>query len=47
MVDLSDLAGPRARFAPDPKNLPQVTVTLTLLSAYDVLTAASAARAPA
>jgi len=36
------LADLRARFAPDPEALPQVTVTLTPLSAYDVLTAAPA-----
>ena len=36
------LADLRARFAPDPDALPQVTVTLTPLSAYDVLTAAPA-----
>lgn len=41
------LADLRARFAPDPEALPQVTVTLTPLSAYDVLTAASAEGAPA
>lgn len=41
---LTDL---RARFAPDPEALPQVTVTLTPLSAYDVLTAASAEGVPA
>jgi hypothetical protein len=34
------LADLRARFAPDPEALPQVTVTLTPLSAYDILTAA-------
>lgn len=37
---MPDLAELRARFAPDPEALPQVTVTLTPLSAYDVLTAA-------
>lgn len=31
----------RARFAPDPEALPHVTVTMTPLSAYDALTAAS------
>lgn len=36
------LADLRERFAPDPEALPQVTVTLTPLSAYDVLTAAPA-----
>jgi hypothetical protein len=36
--DLQDL---RARFAPDPEALPHVTVTMTPLSAYDALTAAS------
>ena len=44
MPDLADL---RARFAPDPEALPQVTVTLTPLSAYDVLTAAPTEEAPA
>ena len=44
---LPDLADLRARFAPDAGALPQVTVTLTPLSAYDVLTAASAEGAPA
>lgn len=44
---LPDLADLRARFAPDPEALPQVTVTLTPLSAYDVLTAAPAEGAPA
>ena len=39
---LPDLADLRVRFAPDPDALPQVTVTLTPLSAYDVLTAAPA-----
>ncbi len=39
---IPDLADLRARFAPDPEALPQVTVTLTPLSAYDVLTAAPA-----
>ena len=37
---LPDLAGIRARFQPDPEALPQVTVTMTPLSDYDVLTAA-------
>lgn len=45
--DLPDLADLRARFAPAPEALPQVTVTLTPLSAYDVLTAAPAEGAPA
>lgn len=38
---LPTLADLRDRFAPDPDALPQVTVTLTPLSAYDVLTAAA------
>ncbi|MFG1366055.1 IS21 family transposase [Xanthobacter sp. V7C-1B] len=38
MPDLREL---RARFAPDPEALPHVTVTMTPLSAYDALTAAS------
>ena len=37
---MPDLAGLRARFTPDPQALPQVMVSLTPLSAYDVLTAA-------
>lgn len=45
--DLPDLADLRARFAPDPEALPQVTVSMTALSAYDVLTAAPAEGAPA
>lgn len=45
--DLPDLADLRARFAPAPEALPQVTVTLTPLSAYDVLTAAPAEGAAA
>ncbi len=45
--DLPDLADLRARFAPDPEVLPKVTVTLTPLSAYDVLTAAPTVGAPA
>ena len=45
--DLPDLADLRARLAPAPEALPQVTVTLTPLSAYDVLTAAPAEGAPA
>jgi hypothetical protein len=45
--DLPNLAGLRARFAPDPEALPQVTVMLTPLSAYDVLTATSTEGAPA
>ncbi len=44
---MPDLAELRARFAPDPEALPQVTVTLTPLSAYDVLTAAPTEEAPA
>jgi hypothetical protein len=36
------LADLRARFAPDPEALPQVTVTMAPLSDYDVLTAAPA-----
>ncbi|MFP4270924.1 MAG: IS21 family transposase, partial [Alphaproteobacteria bacterium] len=44
---LPALADLRARFAPAPESLPQVTVTLTPLSAYDVLTAADAEGAPA
>ena len=44
---MPDLAVLRARFAPDPEALPQVTVTLTPLSAYDVLTAAPTEEAPA
>ena len=44
---MPDLAELRARFAPDPEALPQVTVTLTPLSAYDVLTAAPTEGAPA
>jgi hypothetical protein len=39
--DLPDLADLRARFAPAPEALPQVTVTLTPLSAYDALMAAA------
>lgn len=35
-----DLAELSARFAPDPQALPHVTIALTPLSAYDVLTAA-------
>ena len=38
---LPNLADLRARFAPDPEGLPHVTVTMTPLSAYDALTAAS------
>jgi len=45
--DLPDLADLRARFVPALEALPQVTVTLTPLSAYDVLTAAPAEGAPA
>jgi transposase InsO family protein len=45
--DLPDLADLRARFAPDPEALPRVAVTLTPLSAYDVLTAAPTEGAPA
>ena len=45
--DLPNLADLRARFAPDPEALPKVTVTLTPLSAYDVLTGAPAVGAPA
>ena len=41
------LADLRARFAPDPDALPQVTVMLTPLSAYDVLTAPAEVGAPA
>ena len=37
---ITDLAGLRARFTPAPQALPQVMVSLTPLSAYDVLTAA-------
>jgi hypothetical protein len=37
---MPDLAELRARFAPRPGALPEVTVTLTPLSAYDALTAA-------
>jgi len=44
---LPALADLRARFAPDPEALPHVTVTLTPLSAYDVLTAAPTEGAPA
>lgn len=44
LPDLQDL---RARFAPDPEALPHVTVTMTPLSAYDALTAASRQGAPA
>ena len=36
---LPDLAELSARFAPDPEALPQVTVQMAPLSAYDVLTA--------
>jgi hypothetical protein len=38
---LPDLATIRARFQPDPEALPQVTVTMAPLSAYDVLTDAT------
>jgi hypothetical protein len=38
---LPDLATIRVRFQPDPTALPQVTVTLTPLTAYDVLTDAA------
>lgn len=41
--DLTELC---ARFAPNPEALPQITVTLTPLSAYDALTAAPAEGAP-
>lgn len=41
------LADLHALFAPAPEALPHVTVTLTPLSAYDVLTAATAEGAPA
>ena len=41
------LADLRARFAPDPEALPQVTVTMATLSDYDILTAAPAEGAPA
>ncbi|TVQ62316.1 MAG: IS21 family transposase [Phycisphaerales bacterium] len=44
---LPALADLRARFAPAPEALPQVTVNLTPLSAYDVLTAAAAEGASA
>ena len=44
---LPAIADLRARFAPPPETLPQVTVTLTPLSAYDVLTAADAEGASA
>lgn len=37
---MPDLAELRARFAPRPGALPEVTVTLAPLSAYDALTAA-------
>lgn len=43
MPDLTELC---ARFAPNPEALPQITVTLTPLSAYDALTAAPAEGAP-
>ena len=42
---LPDLADLRARVTPDPEALPQVTVTLTPLSAYDALTATAGATA--
>jgi hypothetical protein len=45
--DLPDLTDLRARFAPDPEALPLVTISMTALSAYDVLTAAPAEGAPA
>jgi len=41
------LADLRARFAPDPEALPQVTVTMAPLSGYDTPTAAPAGGAPA
>jgi len=41
------LADLRARFAPDPEALPQVTVTMAPLSGYDTPTAAPAGEAPA
>ena len=45
--DLPDLAALRARFAPDPEALPLVTISMTALSACDVLTAAPVEGAPA
>lgn len=42
---LPDLADLRAHFTPGPEALPQVTVTLTPLSAYDALTATAGATA--
>lgn len=44
---LPDLAELRTRFSPDPGALPEVTVTLAPLSAYDALTAASGKEARA
>ncbi len=40
---LPDLAALNARFAPDPARLPEVTVSLTPLAAYDALLAGAAA----
>ena len=40
---LPDMAKLRARFAPDPASLPEVTVTLVPLSAYDTLLTGAAA----
>jgi hypothetical protein len=42
---LPDFAGLRVRFSPDPDTLPQVTVTLAPLSAYDSLAATSGKKA--
>lgn len=44
---LPTLADLTARFAPDPGALPEVTVTLTSLGAYDILTAAATDAVPA
>jgi hypothetical protein len=44
MPDLAELG---ARFAPDPAALPEVTVSLTPLSAYEALAAAPAEEARA
>jgi hypothetical protein len=44
---MPDLAGLGARFAPDPAALPEVTVSLTPLSAYEALAAAPAEEARA
>jgi len=44
---MPDLAELRARFTPDPEALPEVTVALTPLSAYDALAAAPVEEASA